>query len=374
MRGSNNHDGVEEAGRAHSRRKVLKYSSALAGVGISSLAGCSGNSRQQGSDGGSTPTATPTATDETQSSKVQSAKLAAAHYPLITESMQTLAAIENGYFRDYGVKIEDVTSFSGGGTTVRGVVTGGLAAGKGALMAAVKAYLAGAPLKVVGLMNTSSVIDFEVLPDSDIESIQDAKGKKIALSNPGGSSEAVALNSIHKADGITLDDVTFEYAGGLGEAITALKEGVVDITFNVIPKSTALLTKGETRRVWNGREYAPNTTEHIMLMGSQLLEENPQVAKGVIRGHVDGMKFVRENQDEAAQMWAEAAGLPPKITQKAMADIRPTETFHIELREEVLKSTAEAMKLQGIIDTQPPWKKLLDQRYLPEDLQVDWIK
>ena len=32
------------------------------------------------------------------------------------------------------------------------------------------------------------------------------------------------------------------------------------------------------------------------------------------------------------------------------------------------------MKLQGIIDEQPPWKKLVDQQYLPKDLQVDWVQ
>lgn len=359
-----------------SRRSVLRYVGGAAGVGIAGLAGCTGGGESDQTspttNGGATGKATTQSGGNAQ--QLKTTKLAAAHYPLITESMQTLAAIQKGYFKEYGVQIEDVTSFSGGGTTVRGVVTGGLAAGKGALMAAVKAYIAGAPLRLVGLMNTSSLIDFQVLPDSEIESIQDAKGKTIALSNPGGSSEAVALNSIHKADGITLDDVSFEYAGGLGEAITALKEGVVDVTFNVVPKSTALLAKGETRRVWNGRDYAPNTTQHVMFMGSRLLDESPQIAEGVIRGHVDGMKFVRENPEAAAEMWAEAADLPAKITKKAMDDIRPDETFHIELREDVLTSTAEAMKLQGIIDEQPPWKKLVDQRYLPENKQVDWVR
>ena len=330
-----------ERSDGYSRRSVLKYSSGLAGAGIAGLAGCAGGGEdgQQAAGKTDTPTATPEPTASGESApEMRTTKLAAAHYPLITESMQTLAAIQNGYFQDYGVKVQDVTSFSGGGTTVRGVVTGGLAAGKGALMAAVKAYHAGAPLRLIGLMNTSSLIDFEVLPDSEIESIQDAKGKTIALSNPGGSSEAVALNSIHKADGITLKDVSFEYTGGLGEAITSLKEGVVDITFNVIPKSTAELAKGETRRVWMGRDYAPNTTQHVMFMGARTLRENPQVAEGIIHGHVDGMKFVRENQDEAAKMWAEAAELPPKITKKAMADIKPEETFRIPMREDVLKS------------------------------------
>lgn len=359
--GSNNR-GVD----SQSRRTFLRGAGGLLGTGaVVGLSGCTGQSGSGSEDGGTTQKST--------SSSLQHTKIAAAHYPLVPESTGTLTGKKKGMFNDHGVAIDSVTSFGGGGTTVRGVVTGGLAAGKTALMGAVKAFRAGAPLRIVGLMTTSNYIEFEVKPDSEIETIQDLKGKKIALSNPGSSSQAVALKSLENADGIGVDDVEFLFAGGLGEAIVAMQQGEADATFNVLPKSTAMRAQDKVRAVWKGDEYAPNVTEHIMIMGSSFVDSKPEVAKGIARGHAEAMQYVGENPDEVAEMWANAAGLPKDITSKAMEETNPAETFQIGLKEDVLKTTAEAMVLQGLIDEQPAWDKILDQSVFSEENRVDWV-
>ncbi|MFB6095762.1 MAG: ABC transporter substrate-binding protein [Haloferacaceae archaeon] len=365
------------------RRRVLKGTAA---AGIAGLAGCSGNggSGSDGGDGssdgsgGGTPTQSGSGgsggdTETKGGSGSLSTKLAVAHYPVIPDTAPFIVGMEKGIYEKHGVTIQDVTSFSGGGTTVRGIVTGGIGMGGTALPALIQGYNAGAPIYVSGLEMNQSPINFHVLPDSDIESIQDCKGKTIAVSNPGSSSEAMTIASVKAADGISLSDIEIMHAGGLGEAITAMNEGSADVAWNIAPKSTAMLQKDQSRVVWWGRDYAPNVTEMVLAVGGKVKRENPEVAKRLLAAQVECFDFVKNNQKETAKLWAKAAEMPEDLMVAALKEAKPEKIFEtVSPREEVLKSTAATMIEQGLIDEQPAWNEIVWDDPLPEDLQVDW--
>lgn len=360
--------------RKLNRRNFIVRSGAGVTAMTTGLAGCAGGGDGgEGGNGGGGSTTT-SGSGNTPMPEQYTSKMAAAHYPVLLASTSTIVAEEQGFFDEYNITNDEVTSFSGGGSTVRGVVTGGLTAGKGALMAVAKAYRAGAPAHLVGMMLSGSTIGFYSLPDSDIESIQDLKGGgKVGLSNPGGSSEAVALKSVDNADGITLDDVEFVHTGGLGEAITSLNEENVDVIFLPAPVSQQMKQEGNVREIWHARDLAPNVTEHVMFMGQRTIEEQRPLAEGIVRAHSDAMDYIQKNPEESARMWANASDQPEDLAIAAMQEETPQELWNPELTGDLIKGTGEAMILQGLIDEQPAWEDIIRQDLLPEDKRVDWV-
>lgn len=354
------------------RRRVLKGTAA---AGLAGLAGCTGGSNQ----GGSTPTPTPSqsgggSTSTPSTPETLSTKLAVSHYPTIPDSTPFLVGVKKGIYAKHNVKISDVTSFSGGGTTVRGIVTGGIGMGGTALPALVQAYDAGAPIYLSGLEMSQSPINFMVKADSPIEKIQDCKGKTIAVSTPGSSSEGIAIASVKAADGIAIDDVTIMHAGGLGEAITAMQKGKADVTWNIPPKSTAMAGKGDTRIVWWGRDYSPNFTEMVLAVGGQVKRNTPDLAKNLLHAQVECFNWVKNNPDETAALWAKAGGFPESLAKKALDESNPQKIFRtISPDQKVLTATANTLIDQNLIKKQPNWKDIVWQEPLPKDKQVDWL-
>jgi NitT/TauT family transport system substrate-binding protein len=332
------------------RRRLLK---ATGTIGIGAVAGCTGNSA---------------------SGKQFTTKLAVSHYPTIPDTVPFQVGIEKGIYRKHGVSIKNVTSFGGGGATVRGIATGGIGAGATALPALLQAYLAGAPIYLSGLVVAQPPIDFHAKPNSPISKIQDVKGKTIAVSNPGSSSEAMVIASLDAADNISFDDVELLHAGGLGEAITMMMEGETDVTWNIPPKSQMMLQNNKSKRVWAAREYAPNLTELVIAIGGNVKKQKSELAKSIGRGQVEAMEFVKSNVKESAKIWSENADLSQDIALSALKYSKPDEMFNIELKKEILIQTAETMIKQGLIEEQPPWKEIIWQDPLPKDKQVDWMK
>jgi NitT/TauT family transport system substrate-binding protein len=303
-----------------------------------------------------------------------STQLAEAYYPLIPQSVQTQVGLEKGFFEENGVTIEDITSFQGGGTTVRGITTGGLGAGAGALAAVVQAYLAGAPIQLAGLLVAKSFTEFHTQVDSNIETIQDVAGGTIAVTNPGSTSEAAAIRAIQNTDGITLDDVEITPAGGLGESITMLQEGNAAVAAVFPPRSTIMKENNESRVVWKTTEKAPGIMDRVLMIGTPTFEEQPELAQGLGQAFVQSMEYARNNIEESAQIYASNNDLPEGIPLKVLQDINPQENYHIEIQENKVKAVGDTMIEQGLIDEQPPWKEVITQSHLPEEHQVDWLK
>jgi ABC-type nitrate/sulfonate/bicarbonate transport system substrate-binding protein len=386
------------------RRAILKT---MGGVGVVGLAGCAGGDGGDGDGGGAdgeagdggaddgdgatpTPQETTTPADgtdgdgtttTTETAETLTTNLADAHYPIAIATISTQVGRERGIFAENNLDVGEVTSFAGGGTTVRGIVTGGLGAGKTALPALVQAFQAGAPIYLCGITQATPDMSFHSLADSGIESIQDLSGKTVAISNPGASSEAAAINSVVNVGGISLDDVEIIAAGGLGEAITAAEEGEADVTWALPPVSTGMNASGDWNLVWLARDHAPNITQNVLAMGSGVVDDEPELARSIGHAYVEAHSFIKDNVEEAAKLWGENTDTEAETAVQALtyagdpeeSEPYPPQCYNIELKEEILTTTAETMIEQGLIDEQPLWGDIVRQEVLPEDKRVDWI-
>lgn len=364
-------------------RRTFLASSGLTAAGL--LAGCSGSDGGNGDGGtgndggGGTPDSDggdgsggETTTDGAASKGVQ---VAASHYPIVPSALVFPVSKRQGFYEEEGITLGEVTSFGGGGTTIRGVVTGGIPVAGGSAAAAVNAFTSGAPIHLIANIDEPPPIDVVAPADSDIGSIQDLAGKTVGYTNPGSISQQLLAASIKRADGISLDQVTMKAMGGLGETISGLGEGIIDAGWSNITVSIPRIEKGEWKRVYGTWEYVsiPNLS---LLAGQRTIEQNPEILQGFVNAHVKAGEFYRNSTDEVATIWADLYDnvdeeLALKVLEKKL-EISDVGVWTVGFRKSSLDQMELAMQLSGVLgsDTSAPWKKVIDQQFLPDDKKI----
>src|SRR6516225_11005412 len=156
-------------------------------------------------------------------------EIVVSNYGIAANGMPYAVAMAKGFFKAEGADVSGVLSSSGGGTTVRNLMTGHLSYGEIDLAGTVAAIQQGADLKIIS-DNVLTVAEFvwAVKPDSPIKTIQDLKGRKIGYTNPRSTSQGLAMLLLTKA-GLKADDAELVRTGGFGEGVAALETGQIDV-------------------------------------------------------------------------------------------------------------------------------------------------
>jgi ABC-type nitrate/sulfonate/bicarbonate transport system substrate-binding protein len=336
------------------------------GDGGADGSGGDGGADGSGGDGGDSGDGSDGTTTGSRDLKY-TATFGSIHYPLVPHGFPLHVASQKGFFEEYDIEAEEVVSVTSGSPGLRTVASGSVDAGVLNGPAAINAYMAGSPVYIAANANPKPVIDWTTPVDTDIEKIQDLAGGTIAATNPGGSVEALAKLSVERAEGISLDEVEIMFAGGLGEGFAAVSEGIADVCANSPPVNIQFMNGGKHREVWRSREFLPDYPEDVLIMGQRPLKEEPDLGRGIINGFMDAVTFIRENMDESAQMWADAADIKKSTALEALEYCDPEQFYGVEVTEANKEAMTTVMRVLDFIDEdqEPPWDEAFDPSLIP---------
>jgi NitT/TauT family transport system substrate-binding protein len=299
--------------------------------------------------------------------------LSVSHWPTLLYSVPWAIAIEQGLFEERDITLEEIVGSSGGGTTVRNVVTGGLPLGAVATPAAINAFNEGSSLKILGgaIANTAD-ISFVTLPDRGIGSIEDARGKRVGFTEPGSITQGCAVLSLQGA-GIDPGEVELQAMGGLSEALTGLTQGAVDLAPQLLP--TALSTNEEQGfvTVFETSEYVGEFPQLSMIATSQTVQQQPELLQALIEIYQQAIDLILETTQEAATAWSNNSEVSEEDALASLEAIDPSQYYSTGLTAGALNTVVEEMKAIELLepDEKVDWGNLLDQQFLPENRQVD---
>lgn len=151
-------------------------------------------------------------------------KLTVGYSPISAATLPFFIAVEERLFHKHGLDVVPV--FFGGSPLINvammaGEFPIGLTGGAGII----SSQLAGSDLTVIGSYLQVLTIDGMARPG--IKSIDDLRGKKVAVSRIGASTYFAGLSMLDSR-GMKPTDVAFIQAGGVGESYAALINGAVD--------------------------------------------------------------------------------------------------------------------------------------------------
>ena len=279
-------------------------------------------------------------------------------------------ALEKGFFKKAGIDITDVVAGAGGGSSVRYAMATTIGYGDVTAAPVIAAADQGQDVKIVSFTSRSLAdLVVIVMPNSPLKTAADLKGKKFGISNPKSLGEMMGVLVMEKA-GLKQGDVQMTPLGSLGGALTALENGVVDVTS--IPLILFRTRGGESKyRVLVGPKELPLVPSQLGMATGKAMKENGQKLRAIQTARREGTKFIYEHTDEAISILSKTyAPLPPKdvgVMVKELVEAKFWTEGRIEMP--LLETTVRAMKGVGMLTHDVDLKKMVDSSFLPPDLQ-----
>jgi NitT/TauT family transport system substrate-binding protein len=212
------------------------------------------------------------------------------------------AAKTGGFWQEEGLDVQ-VTGFNGSGPALQLLASGQVEAVFTGTPDLFRLREEGLPIRVVASVYDRNHIYPVVLPDSPIQKIEDFKGKRMGVQTLTG---AIPLwtKVLLQSHGLTMNDMAAVIPVGTGApAVHALKSGQVDV-LTEWHGHYALL---ETQFGINFRKFDkdPSLAQNSFVQGffvrDDLIQKDPQLVAGLLRGVAKGIILARENPRAAAR-------------------------------------------------------------------------
>ncbi|OZU87621.1 hypothetical protein CIL03_16160 [Virgibacillus indicus] len=170
-----------------------------------------------------------------------------------------------------------------------------------------------------------------VKADSEIETVEDFKGKRIGVTR-GGNQHYLLLVALKEA-GIPLDEVEIKFYKDAAEGLAAFTKDEFDVYGSWDPYLAIVESKVDTRTIVNGTDLTENRTFYFGT--EEFLAEKPEVVKIILEELQNADQWANENKTEVAEILAAELGLDVAPLQLA----NDRRTFGVEkIDEEIITS------------------------------------
>ena len=244
----------------------------------------------------STPTATPTlaAASPTTTPRPCCTKVISAYSNISADDWIVWYAFEKGIFKDNGLEV-DLQSINGGAQTSAALLSGNIQIGQFGGSEALSANAGGADLVIVA--NLAPVYPYKLYVQKGITSIQGLKGKRVGVSNAGGSSD-IATRAALKAAGLDPDkDVNIIPVGSHANRTAALLAGTIDAGVDDPPEDLELVKAGLTPLIDLAGQKLPAANTGVIMQRTYL-----NANRATVQAYVDSLVIAR------AKMKSDKAG------------------------------------------------------------------
>jgi len=251
----------------------------------------------------------------------------------VTEMSQFAAAlaVEAGIFEKYGIDAEYVV-FEGDARVAASIQSGQVDVGLHGTSSGISSQLTDAPFVVVAV--NAVILTDDLVCQSDITTADDVKGKTIAISTFGGTSNAAALLSL-KGLGLAANDAAITQVGGQSARLAALQGGSVDcavidsnIEDQMIEQGFSIVINLKTEQIPFGRSG--------MSFLREFKDANPDTVLVTVAAVLEAQNSIWTDPDAAAEAYAEFTGLSAEDARAQVDDF-------IEIGNRSLMWTDEAL-------------------------------
>lgn len=265
------------------------------------------------------------------------------YFPNMTH-ITTIVALEKGFFAEQlgeGVEIKTST-FPDGGSFMEAMSTSNVDYGTVGPTPALNTYLKNPQHEIIaGAVNGGAVLVTRA--DSGIESVEDLKGKKIAIPTFGSTQDIGLRKTLEKA-GLTADDVQLIKQAPADTASLFL-QGEIDAAATQEPWGVNIETNAGANLLEGADEFAwgNESTNTVVVATTKFSDNNPELTEAALRAHVQAVEFIEENRDEAIDLFLAHI---EEITGKALAEEEVVKAFDrvtptSEVKEDVLQEMAQ---------------------------------
>ena len=207
------------------------------------------------------------------------------HIPLVV-------AKEKDYFREEGIRLELIQIKAG--LNVPAMIEGGLDY-SGIMGIPINAALQGMKFKIL-MVNSSLAMDLIVQPD--IKSVQELRGKRLAVDSLGVYSHTIA-EEILARNGVNPREVTFMAMGSTPLRLAALQSKSVQATMLGVPQNLLAEELGFTRLV-SAQEVVNLPQTGVATLESRI-QTAPETAYRLVKATLKGLLHYRRDKESSVK-------------------------------------------------------------------------
>ena len=277
--------------------------------------------------------------------------------------------MQKGFFRRHGVDITGILTSTGGGTSVRNTLAGGLPYGEVALAAAIEAVAAGQKLIIINAgVDSIGDILWIARPGTALHSVRDLKGRRVGFTQPGSVTNMLILMAL-QANGMTAQDVQLVAAGGIGANLSAVLNGAIDAGMTGEPVWSE--NRDKVQPVFWARDVLPpRMMQTVGISTVAFARAHPDVLRGIIAARREGVQFIEAHPDEAADITAAAYSGDAGLYRAVFRNFLPIHYWSDgRLDYDGMDRMAAGLRIVGKLKGPVDWKRLVDTSLLPDDLQ-----
>jgi NitT/TauT family transport system substrate-binding protein len=283
------------------------------------------------------------------------------------ESIMTVnVGYDAGIFKKHGLDLE-IQDFNGGGSRIVQALTANsidIAIGAGTQMSFVAK---GAPMIAV-CESTTTLPYFSIgLPwDSPIHSVDELKGKKIGISNPGTLTDWVAMELSRKKgwgpEGVTRVSV----GGGIAASSAAFRTGQIDAYVGGTASFLVEADRKVGRMLVPVSDFVDRIASGTLFASNRLIGSNPDALRAFLAAWIDTTDFILANKEATIKSWGKVTGFPESIEAHLYEIVKGMYNPSCRFDPESLATLRRSFVELKALDTEPDMSKLYTEAYLPQ--------
>ncbi len=227
-------------------------------------------------------------------------KIAIAYSGISPSQTPAWVAYEQGLFKKYGLDVQ-LIFIEAGSRTVQTLISGDVAAAQVAGTSVIQSSLQGSGIVMIGgFLNT---MDYKLIVARDITRPDQLKGKTVAVSRVGSSSDFATRYALEKYGLIPDKDVSILQIGSQPARFSAMETGKIHGVMIAIPltakaKKMGFNTLADLQML--GLEY-----QHTGLAVTRnLIKTQPDLVRNILRGFVEAIHYMKTHRKESLTILA----------------------------------------------------------------------
>jgi NitT/TauT family transport system substrate-binding protein len=215
-------------------------------------------------------------------------------YSALTANMAAYwLAKDSKIFEKHGLNV-DVVLIESGVTTVQALTASETQIAMGGGTVAVSSNLAGSD--IVSIASIESRLPYALLSQKDIKTIDQLKGKRLAISRFGSASDLAARLILQRYGLVADKDVTILQTGGTSTRLSALHKRSVDATI-LTPEFFTLAKKAGFTILADPTQYEIPFPQLEVITSRAFIKSNADVATRYLRAIIEGIYAVKNNPE-----------------------------------------------------------------------------
>jgi NitT/TauT family transport system substrate-binding protein len=224
-------------------------------------------------------------------------KLTIGHGALSATDTPYWVAADQGLYAKYGLEIDDIL-LNGGSQIAQALSNGSVPIAAGGLGALLDAKLSGVDLTIIGSPYPWQF--FQIYAQPGITSMEDLRGKTIAASDPGSSSDRAIIQVGQMYNMVPGKDFNVVYVGGTQQRVQVLEQKVVDASIISPPNGFIAGKEGFVKVVDLIADKVPFGYAGIAV-NTQWTHDHPDLEENFFKAYLEGLALAKSNKTLAKQ-------------------------------------------------------------------------